>query len=123
MARITRRAYADMYGPTVGDRVRLDTGVWLPTTFYNPAILGISVPFDVWIQITPRLWLGPMTGLYWPDVNQNPVPRNQPYVSMGFGLGYSITHYLDFTAMVLFPALTDETRIFGAGAGIEVRIE
>ena len=30
MARITRRAYADMYGPTTGDRVRLaDTGLWI----------------------------------------------------------------------------------------------
>jgi urease subunit alpha len=30
MARITRRAYADMYGPTTGDRVRLaDTELWV----------------------------------------------------------------------------------------------
>ena len=30
MARITRRAYADMFGPTVGDRVRLaDTELWV----------------------------------------------------------------------------------------------
>jgi len=30
MARITRRAYAEMYGPTVGDRVRLaDTELWI----------------------------------------------------------------------------------------------
>lgn len=30
MTRITRRAYADMYGPTVGDRVRLgDTELWI----------------------------------------------------------------------------------------------
>src|SRR6202453_1528252 len=30
MARITRRAYADMYGPTTGDRVRLaDTDLWI----------------------------------------------------------------------------------------------
>ena len=30
MARITRRAYADMYGPTTGDRVRLaDTELWI----------------------------------------------------------------------------------------------
>ena len=29
MTRITRRAYADMYGPTTGDRVRLaDTDLW-----------------------------------------------------------------------------------------------
>ncbi|MET0409680.1 MAG: hypothetical protein ABW217_00220, partial [Polyangiaceae bacterium] len=30
MAKITRRAYAEMYGPTTGDRVRLaDTELWL----------------------------------------------------------------------------------------------
>jgi len=107
----------------LGDRVRLDTGFWLPTTFTNTPTLGISVPLDVWIQVTPRLWLGPMTGLYWPDVNRNPLPGNQPYVSMGFGLGYSITHYLDFKTMFLFPALNEDSRIFGVGAGVQIRIE
>ncbi len=30
MATIDRRAYADMYGPTVGDRLRLaDTELWI----------------------------------------------------------------------------------------------
>ena len=30
MSRIDRRAYADMFGPTVGDRVRLgDTELWI----------------------------------------------------------------------------------------------
>ena len=30
MSRIGRRAYAEMYGPTVGDRVRLgDTALWI----------------------------------------------------------------------------------------------
>ena len=30
MSRISRRAYADMFGPTVGDRVRLaDTELWV----------------------------------------------------------------------------------------------
>jgi hypothetical protein len=107
----------------LGDRVRLDTGFWLPTTFTNTPNLGISVPLDVWIQVTPRLWLGPMTGLYWPDVNRNPVPLNQPYVSMGFGLGYSITHYLDFKTMFLFPELNNDSRVFGVGAGVQIRIE
>jgi hypothetical protein len=107
----------------LGNRVRLDTGFWLPTVFSNPGpILGISVPLDVWIQVTPRLWLGPMTGLYWPDVNRNP-PANQPFVSMGFGLGYSITHWLDFKTMFLFPELNEDSRVFGAGAGVQIRIE
>jgi hypothetical protein len=106
----------------LGDRVRLDTGFWLPTTFTNPATLGISVPLDVWIQITPRLWLGPMTGLQWFDVTRNP-PANQPAVSMGFGLGYSITHYLDFKTMFLFPELNEDSRVFGVGAGVQIRIK
>lgn len=30
MSKISRRAYADMYGPTVGDKVRLaDTALWI----------------------------------------------------------------------------------------------
>ena len=30
MTRISRRAYAEMYGPTTGDRVRLaDTDLWI----------------------------------------------------------------------------------------------
>ena len=30
MSRISRQAYADMFGPTVGDRVRLaDTALWV----------------------------------------------------------------------------------------------
>src|ERR1700712_5643031 len=40
MARITRAAYADMFGPTVGDRVRLgDTGLFV-TVETDHAIYG-----------------------------------------------------------------------------------
>ena len=39
MASITRRAYADMYGPTVGDKVRLaDTGLLIEVERAQPAI-------------------------------------------------------------------------------------
>lgn len=107
----------------LGDRVRMDTGAWFPIVTGTPAYLGISAPLDVWIQITPRLWLGPMTGLQWYDVTHNPAPLNQPFVSMGFGLGYSITHYLDFKTMFLFPELNEDSRIYGLGAGVQIRIE
>ncbi len=45
MTRITRRAYADMYGPTVGDRVRLaDTDLWA-TVERDLTIPGEEVKF------------------------------------------------------------------------------
>jgi hypothetical protein len=42
---------------------------------------------------------------------------------MGFGLGYSITHYLDFKTMFLFPAINEDSRFYGVGAGVQIRIE
>jgi len=45
MARITRRAYADMYGPTTGDRVRLaDTELWAEVE-HDHTIFGDEVKF------------------------------------------------------------------------------
>ncbi len=45
MRRIDRRAYADMYGATVGDRVRLgDTSLWVEVE-HDHAILGEEVKF------------------------------------------------------------------------------
>ena len=45
MSRIDRRAYADMYGPTVGDRVRLgDTDLWIEVE-RDYAIYGEEVKF------------------------------------------------------------------------------
>lgn len=107
----------------LGDRVRLDTGVWMPMVFTNPAVLGLSIPLDVWIQATRRLWLGPMTGVAVNDIN-GAVPNDQvTSVSLGFGLGYQITRYLDFKTMFLFPELNQDSRVFGVGAGIQIRIE
>lgn len=45
MAKISRQAYADMYGPTVGDRVRLaDTGLWIEVE-HDYARYGSEVKF------------------------------------------------------------------------------
>jgi hypothetical protein len=105
----------------LGSRVRLDLGVYVPIVFFpRDAELGIHLPIDVWIQVHPRLWLGPMTGVAFDRVGDNNGSQN---VSLGFGLGYAITHYLDFKASFLFPTINNESRDFGAGAGIQVRIE
>lgn len=109
----------------LGDRVRLDTGVWLPIVVGQDSPVGISVPLDIWFQITHRLWLGPMTGIAASRLGAAPPPpfRNNAYVSFGFGLGYQITHFLDFKTMLLFPDISDNANVFGLGAGVQIRIE
>jgi hypothetical protein len=110
-------------------RVRLDMGAYVPIVIGGnpsppgpPTTVGVSLPIDVWIQATPRLWLGPMTGLVFSDVGRRDARSD---LSLGFGLGYQITHYLDFKAMLLFPAITntDAGPEFGVGAGVQIRIE
>jgi hypothetical protein len=104
----------------LGGSVRLDTGVYVPILFAYATPLGLSVPLDVWIQVTPRLWLGPMTGVRVARLGDH---ASETDVSMGFGLGYQIARIVDFKTMFLFPALNQDSRVFGLGAGVQIRIE
>jgi hypothetical protein len=115
-----------------GHRVRLDMGAYVPIVFGNdrppgapgrvPTTVGVTLPIDVWIQASPRLWLGPMTGVAFRYVGRN---NSRADLSLGFGLGYQITHYLDFKTQVLLPYITDTNPgpEFGVGAGVQIRIE
>jgi len=114
----------------LGRRVRLDTGAYVPVVFVpHDTRVAVNLPVDLWIQATGRFWLGPMTGLAFGTCHGcapapfPPAPTDSPFVSLGFGLGYEISHALDFKASFLFPRVSDDSRDFGAGAGIEVRIE
>lgn len=104
----------------LGDQVRLDTGIWVPILFAYTTPFGVFVPVDLWFQVTPRLWLGPMAGI---DVVPVGDDATITEVSMGFGLGYQITRYLDFKTMFLFPELNQDSSVFGLGAGVQVRVE
>jgi hypothetical protein len=106
----------------LGNRVRLDTGPYVPVVFppHMDAQVALSAPIDLWIQATSRFWLGPMSGLRFGQLGRD---DGRTDVSLGLGLGYQITHAFDFKAMFLFPRLNNESRDFGFGAGIEVRIE
>ncbi len=103
------------------DIVRLDVGAYMPVVFYNPPTeVDLRLPADLWIQASDRFWLGPMTGLEFARIGRfNEVTD----LSLGFGLGYQITHVLDFKAMFLFPDINHVSGDFGTGAGIQVRIE
>jgi hypothetical protein len=102
-----------------GNIVRIDTGVYFPAIFTQPVDTYVSVPFDLWFQTSGRLWLGPMTGFTFHNLN------NRTTVPLGFGLGYQITRAVDFKTQILFPAINGAHggETFGLGAGVQVRIE
>jgi hypothetical protein len=105
----------------LGSSVRLDVGVFMPVVFVQPdATIGLHVPVDLWIQVTRRLWLGPMSGVEFDRLGQQNGTQSIP---LGFGLGYSITRSIDLKTMFLFPAINDDSRDFGAGLGVQARIE
>jgi hypothetical protein len=104
----------------LGRHVRLDTGVWLPIIVGDALPVGISMPLDVWFQVSHRLWLGPMTGVVVAPLGANPSTAD---LSLGFGLGYQLARAVDFKTMFLFPALNQDSRFFGAGAGLQLRVE
>jgi hypothetical protein len=102
----------------IGRVARLDTGVYLPFLFYDPTQSLISFPFHLWLQLSPRFWLGPMVGIRVHTSNNAPTE-----IPIGFGLGYSASRSLDFKAQFLFPDANGPTDRWGVGAGIEVRVE
>lgn len=105
----------------LGRSVRLDTGVYVPVAFYEPTLVSVSAPLDVWIQCSPALWLGPMTGVR--VTHQGSADRTD--ISLGFGLGYSLGRAVDLKTMALAPGINHErgARNFGVGVGLQVRIE
>jgi hypothetical protein len=107
----------------LGDRVRLDTGAYVPVIFppRADAAFAVSLPLDVWIQASSRFWLGPMTGFEFTNFSGGGGVFTA--LSLGLGLGYEITHAIDFKAEFLFPELNQDSRVFGFGAGVQIRIE
>ena len=98
---------------------RIDAGVYAPVTYTAQLDMYFSVPVDLWVQATDRLWLGPMSGFVFRSVN------NEVSVPLGFGGGYQILPAVDLKAQLLFPAVneTHGGESFGVGVGVQVRIE
>jgi hypothetical protein len=98
--------------------LRLDTGVYVPVIFSDPTLTIISVPLHLWIQATPRLWLGPLFGL---RVVAN--GGNQTEVPLGFGMGTALDRAVDLRAWFLFPDVSQNgsTRGYGGGVALQLR--
>lgn len=106
----------------IAHTVRIDTGVYLPTLFYDPAIVSLTFPAYFWFQVSDRVWLGPMGSL---RHRLAPDGGDRTDFLLGFGLGVQVASAVDLKTMILFPRITDDegARTFGAGFGVQFRIE
>jgi len=103
----------------LGHIVRIDTGFYLPIVFREHTEMVLSMPVDLWVQATSRLWLGPMSGL------RSYTSSGVTDVALGFGLGYQISRIVDLKMMLLFPGINhnEGARHFGSGVALQIRLE
>ncbi len=100
----------------LGDRLRVDTGLFLPIIFTDPdTTVDMSIPLHVWIKVNSNLFLGPVTGLYLPDHGGRRVP-------FGFAVGNSISYDAELRFWLLFPDVREDSgaKNFGVGAALYV---
>lgn len=97
--------------------VRLDTGVFVPIIFTDPTQTIISFPLHLWLQASPQVAVGPITGV------QIHNPGGSTTVPLGLGLNYGASSTADLRFWFLFPDIKGDgqTRNFGAGVGVEAR--
>jgi hypothetical protein len=100
--------------------LRIDTGLYVPIIFSEPIGTVISVPVDLWFQVSHRLWLGPMLGFRHIDRGGLAGPPNN--LLLGFGLGYQVAAAVDLKWMLLIPNANADDRVVGGGFGLQFRI-
>jgi hypothetical protein len=99
--------------------LRIDTGIYVPVLFYDPTVTVISVPLQLWIQATPRLWLGPLFELRVVEVSGH----SHSEAPLGFGIGSALDRRVDLRAWLLFPDINQNRgdRTFGGGVALQIR--
>jgi hypothetical protein len=110
----------------LGRYVRFDFGAYNHFTFLgqpnpvgNQSLLAtIDLPAALWFQVHRRVFLGPMFGIRWysQDVYSN--GSRDFDVNLGFGLGVSLTRFLDLKTQIYFPRIEDGAQYWGAGVGL-----
>jgi hypothetical protein len=107
----------------VGGFMRIDTGVYVPVIFTGPASSVISVPVDLWFQVSRQVWLGPMAGFRHVDPGGPPLAHDD--LLLGFGLGYQVASAVDLKWQLYTPRINgsgNDVRAYGAGMGVQFRI-
>jgi hypothetical protein len=104
----------------LGGVARIDTGIYVPVVLQDPVQTHVSFPLHLWFQVGRELWLGPILGVRIDN------PGANVHLPVGFGLGYSITSYLDLKTWLLFPQIEGAGGAgdrWGVGVGLQIRIE
>lgn len=107
----------------IGDFMRIDTGAYLPTLFYDPTVVLLTVPGYFWFQVSEKVWLGPMMSARFRLAPDGGGDRTS--FLLGFGVGIQVASAVDLKTMILFPSIADDAgaRNWGAGFGVQFRIE
>lgn len=111
----------------LGRHVRFDFGGYTSFGFYDPrgpvgTLFSFYAPAAFWFQVHDRVYLGPMFGFRWyaQDVYGDSAPGNRDWdLMLGFGLGVSLSRYVDFQTQFYLPRVNDGARWLGAGAGVQ----
>lgn len=106
----------------IGGLMKIETGPYLPVLFTNRTNVALTVPGYFWFQVTEAVWLGPMVSARF---RLAPDGGDRTSFLAGFGLGVQVHRAVDLKTMLLFPTLGDDpgTRFWGAGFGVQFRIE
>ncbi|CAN5609064.1 hypothetical protein BH09MYX1_BH09MYX1_27010 [soil metagenome] len=85
--------------------------------FSNPLFFVLSVPVNLWFQVTRKVFLGPLTGVRVYDRDYyNGLPGGGPFdIMLGFGVGVSFTPWFDLKSQFLFERINGGAQWFGAG--------
>lgn len=103
----------------LSDFVRIDTGVYLPTIFTDPASVSLTVPGYFWFQVSEKMWLGPQASARFYSFSSR---FHDNDLLLGFGMGYQPAHFVDLKWWILSPNIDDGLHDFGVGFGAQLRI-
>jgi hypothetical protein len=110
--------------------LRVDTGGYLGLGFYDSTFVYFHIPAQVWFQINPQVFLGPLTGLTvasFPGLNAGAGGSNTvTSIPLGFGVGYTVMPALDIKVLPIYwPGINNDNGIsnFGFSAGVEFRLD
>ncbi len=109
--------------------LRFDTGGYVGLAFSDPVVFYFHIPAQVWFQINPSLFLGPLTGLTIESVSAGGQTNTATAINLGFGIGYTVIPALDIKVLPIFwPSINNNFGEngfgnFGFSAGIEYRID